>query len=877
MGLNPFGWWKRWRRARRELDEETEFHLDRLTEDLIAEGREPGDARREALRRFGNPERVHSEWRAAWGFGVMDELVRNVRFAVRGLVHDPVHAATFILTTALTVTLGGLAWAVGDATLWRDLPYPEPDRLVRIGMYDAETSERPDATSVDGATWETFRDNGPAYPSAVYSAWGSGVNLDGDGAAAFVVQQRVGAGYFDVLGIDLLAGREFTPAEDVPGGPALAIITHGMWNAVFGADRDILGRTIALKGEPHRVVGLLPEDFRSPADAEVFTPLRPSPTGEGAGTNYSILARIPPGVSVGEANRRLMSVPPAFDWAQRPGDQRFGLVPYDEVIVDAARTPLGVLIGGIALMLLIGWSNLAGVQLARTLSRRDEFHTRRALGAGTGVLVRQMIAETTTAGLLGGMLGAVALVLTAPRIEALVEGRFGTWQPLPPPEALVAVAAGLAVCAITVAGIAPVLRVMRSGSEGLSPASRVRGRVHHAGRRALLVGQLGLATVLVFTAGLLARSYDYLETLDRGFDPAGLLTVQYSLDDARFAEEDAVTTLFERTLTSLESRPEIASAAVALTLPYERPLNMPIRLPGEEEPLLTNMVYVTPGFFEVLGVDVLAGRPIDRTDGADAAPVAVVNRAFVDRYLPEREPVGARLDVPSGLGRVPIVGVVDNVQQSAGWGTESQPVWESPTIYVAADQLPSRFFAGIHIWFAPSWIVKPASTATPLGEVVVPTIRSIAPELPVARIATMTDIVDDAFARQRLEAAFLLAMAGVALLLTALGLYGLVAQEVAERRGELGVRMALGASPLRAILHVGSGGLAVAGAGIVTGIALSVGVSRLLESLVWGVGTLDAVTLVLVVSVLGVLAGLASFVPASRIARLDPARVLRED
>ncbi len=875
--MNPWAWLKRWRGARRELDEETAFHLDRLTEDLIDEGWDPQEARREAVRRFGSPERVHAGWRRALGFTLLDELARNVRFAVRGLIRDPLHAATFVLTTALTVALGGMAWAVGDATLWRDLPYPEPDRLVRISMYDAETLPRPASTAVDGATWEALRAGGPEYPTAVYSGWGSGVNLGADGAAAFVTQQRVGAGYFGVLGIDLMAGREFTAAEDVPGGPALAILSHAMWTDVFGGDRDVLGNTIFLKGEAHRVVGILSAEFRAPSEADVYTPLQPSTTGEGTGTNYSIIARLPRGVDPADAHRALASVPPAFDWAERPGDQRFGLIPYEEVLVQSARTPLGVLIGGIGVMLLIGWSNLAGVQLARTLARSDEFHTRRALGADTATLARQMIAETTTTGFVGGALGAIALVAAAPGIGSLVQARFGTWQPLPGPPALVAVAALLTACALLVAGIAPVLRVARAGRGRLSPSSRVRGRVRHMGRRALLVGQLGLATVLVFTGGVLARSYGYLDGLDAGFDADGLLTVQYSLDDARFADGTAVPELFDRTLAALDARPEVAAAAVALTLPYERPLNMPVRRPGRTDPLLTNVVYVTSGFFDVMGIDVRAGRALDGRDGADGAPAIVANQAFVDRYLADEPPLGSVLVMNGGLGEAPIVGIVDNVQQSAGWGGESQPVWETPTVYVAAAQMSAGFFSGIHIWFAPNWIVRPAASVSGLAEAVVPTMRSAAPDLPVARIATMNEIVDNAFARQRLEASFLLTMAAVALGLTGLGLYGLVAQEVAERKGELGVRVALGASPSRAVVHIGSAGMTIAVVGLGLGVLMSVGASRLLESLVWGVGTLDPITLAAVVAVLSALAALASFVPASRIARLDPARVLRED
>jgi len=878
------GWWRRWRDGRRELDEEIEFHLDSLMQDLIEEGWEPADARREAIRRFGNPEHVQERWREEAGLGVVDEGVRNVRFALRGLRQDPLHAATFIITTAVTVALGGLAWGVGDATLWRDLPWPEPDRLVQVAMYDAEVSARPTDTSVDGATWEAFERNGPGYPAAVYSSWGSGVNLGAADAAAFVTQQRVGAGYFEVLGADLLVGREFTEAEDIPGGPALVILSHTTWTEVFGGDRRVLDRPILLKGEPHQVVGIVAEGFRSPIDADVWTPLRPSPTGEGSGTNYTILARLPAGLSIAEAHASLASVPPAFDWAERPGDPRFGLVPHDAVLEGGVRTPLGVLLTGIAVMLLIGWSNLAGVQLARTLARSGEFRARRALGADHGVLVRQTLTETGTAAVLGGALGALGLVALAPEVEALVRSRFGAWQPLPSTAELVAAAAILTLAAAAAAGVIPVLRVLRDGSRTLSPGSRILGRTRHAGRRLLLAGQLGLVTVLVFSAGVLARGYGYLDALDAGFEADGLVTVQYSLDDARYSQRDAVVELFERSVAGLEARPEVDAAAVALTLPYERPLNMPVRLPRSDDPLLTNLVYVTPGFFEVMGIEVRRGRVLDARDRGDAPTVLVANQAFVDRYLPEGEAVGARVSVPSGIGETAIVGVVGNVQQAAGWGGESRPVWETPTLYVSAHQVPDGFFGGVHIWFAPSWIVRGAGATGGTGwgggslaEVVLPALGRVVPELPVARVATMSEIVDRTFARQRLEAAFLLVLAGIALLLAGIGLYGLVAQEVTERRGEMGVRIALGASPGRAVLGVGAAGLGVAGAGIAVGLVLSLGVSRLLASLVWGVGTLDPLTLTGVLGALLALAGVASFVPASSVARLDPARVLRDD
>jgi predicted permease len=877
-----WGWVRSWfdrdEGSRAELDEEMAFHLDRLADDLVREGMSPNEARREAVRRFGNPERVQERAREERGLAFGDELRRNVRFALRGLVRDPVHSSTFVLTTALTVVLGGLAWAAGDATLWRSLPYPESDRLVQISMVDMESATVPTSTAVDGATWFQLESEGPEYPRAVFSGWASGVNLSAAGAAAFVQQQRVGAGYFDVLGVRPERGREFLASEDVVEGPALAILSHALWRNTFGGDPEILGGTIRLKGEPHTVVGIMPEDFRSSAGADVWTPLRPSVRGEGGGTNYSILARLPDGVPLVEARSRLAAVAAAPDWAARDGDWRFGAIEFEEVLKRGARTPVRVLLGGIGLMLLIGWANLAGLQIARTLARTPELATRRALGGDAGTLVRQMAVESATIGLLGGLVGIAALVVATPSVEALVQSRFGTWQPFPSAGVLAGAGLVLTLAAILVAAAAPMIRASRPGlARAVVSGTRVRGRRRRGLRQALLVAQLALVTVLVFSAGLLARSYGHLDGLERGFDASDVLTVQYSLDDARFAEAEAVRDLFDRSLDALGRRPEVASAAVALTLPYERPLNLVVRHLGEEANLLANVVYVTEDFFETLRMPVRRGRTFDSRDGAEDPTVMVANQAFVDRYLEDRDPLSTAMQMSADLGEVPIVGVVGNVQQSAGWGDAPTPVWETPTLYLSARQMSSGFFQGMHVWFAPSWIVRAADSGRDLPGPVAETLRSVAPDLPVARTATLRDIVGGAFARQRLEAGFLMVIAAFALVLAGIGLYGLVSQEVVERRGEMGVRMALGASPRGAIIRTGAGGVRLTAFGLAIGIALAAQAAGLLENLVFGVGTWDPWTLAGLVATLAVLAVVASFVPAVRIGRLDPARVLRGD
>jgi predicted permease len=390
---------------------------------------------------------------------------------------------------------------------------------------------------------------------------------------------------------------------------------------------------------------------------------------------------------------------------------------------------------------------------------------------------------------------------------------------------------------------------------------------------------VALVTTLLFSAGLLVRSYGHLERLDPGFDPEGILTVQYSLDDARYADAENVRRLFQESLAEIRRIPGVTHAAVSLTLPYERPLNSPFRF-GFDEPgtnRLTNVVYVTPEFFLTMGIPLLQGRGLEEADREGAPFVTVANQAFVDTYLEDRPALG--VPVRMGFGQdqdVTLVGVVGNVQQSAGWGDTSQPVWETPTLYLASAQASSGFFRGMHVWFSPSWVIRAEESTSNLPGQVTGAFRQVDPDLPVARMASLGDIMEEAFARQRFEAGFLILVAAFALLLAGIGLYGIVAHEVLERRTEMGLRMALGATPGSAVWTAGAGGLGLAGYGLVLGALGAVGVSRIVENLVWGVSPGDPVTLLFLLGTVGLFAAVASFAPAARVGRMDPARILRE-
>ncbi|RMH12288.1 MAG: FtsX-like permease family protein [Gemmatimonadetes bacterium] len=867
-------------RQRRELDEELAFHLEELARELTRSGLSPAEARREARIRLGSVEHVHQRVREERGVAALDETLRNLRYAVRGLRRSPLFATAFLLTLALSIGAATAAFSVADAALWRPPPYPAAERLAYVVPFDPAVGKRPDITSMDGRSWLLLHSEVTFLDLAALSGQTRWVNLDGEHAAARVRQGRVGSGYFRVLGVSPARGREFVPSEDTPGGPPVAILSHRLWTSVFRADPDVLGRTIRLKGEPHTVVGVMPADFRPEGDVEVWTPLRAEVTGEGGGRNYMVVARVPEGMPLAEADARLAALEAPLDTGASDREVRFGLLPYLEVAGAAARGPLIALLGAIGLMVLVACANLAGLQLARALSRRRETAIRQAVGGGAGALVRQAVVENAVLGVLGGGAGIALAVVLIRAVGPLAASRLGVWQTLALDGRAVAVSLALTLAVTALFSLVPVYQAgARSLHRSLVAGSRtVVGRGSARLRRILVAGQLGLVTPLLFMAGLLVRSYGYLERLDPGFRTDGLVAARASLDDVRYADRESVSALFRETLARLRQTPGVADAAVSLTLPYERALNVSLRLPGTGAWVTTNAVYVTPRVFEVMEIPLLQGRVPTEADRAGGAMAVVVNEAFVARYLKDQPPLDTPLDLDlaDGPGAV-IVGVVGNVQQSAGWGEVGRPVWETPTIYFSVDQASGEQLRVFHTWFSPSWVIRVSGDP----EASIPALRAAfaaaAPHLPLGEIETLDHVVAQAFSRQRFQAGFLAVAAAVSLLLAGIGLYGIVAHDVLARRGEIGVRMALGATQSRALWTVGASGLRLVVWGLLTGMLAAAAVARLLDHLIWGVEAYDPLVFAGVVLSLTLLSAAAIFLPVSRMSPRDPVEVLREE
>jgi predicted permease len=806
----------------------------------------------------------------------------HTRHAIRLFARHPGSTALLLLTLALAIGANTAIFSVVDATLFRPLPYPEPDRLVQVVTRYVGVGGSGLDNSVNGATWAAVRDHASTLDAAVYTDWVKGVNFATGQNASFVKHQRVGAGFFHVLGVSPRFGREFTADEDRLGGPAAVILSDALWQSAFGGNLDVVGRSVTLKGEPHTIVGVMPAGFTTGTVADLWTPLKASLTGEGEGSNYGVVARLRPGVSRESADQELAGIGRAVLKRDRSvGEVRLGVTSLQEGRSSELRQPLLIMWAAVGVVLLIGCANIAGLLLARAAARTREIATRMAIGGGRGAIASQLLIECLLLTAVGAALGVgvgAALVSWLSRVAGQ------ELLPIATPSLDVRVLALTAVVAIVtgvLAGLAPAIEaslvdlrvaLASGGGRGMTGGGR------HWSRRLLVTLEVAMAVLLLVGAGLLVRSVQHLNALAPGFDSSNVLAASFSLDDARYASPEKVTALFEEGVARLGRIPGVEAAAAGLSLPYERGLNMgATRLDGPEadstKDLITNLTYVTPDYFAVLRMPLRAGRAITMGDRADSEHVVVVNEAFARLYLSRQEPVGSHLGIGNVAAR--IVGVVGDVEQVSSFGSY-EPVAPIPAVYIPVPQTTGPFLAMVHMWFSPSWIVRTvAPPATAIRQISEAT-NALDPLLPIAAFRTVDDLRSRSLAWERFQALLLTSLAALALVLAVTGIYGLMSQSVQERRRELGVRLALGGSLPRVLRDAIVPGLAMALIGIGIGIVAASSASRVLRHLLWGVSAADPLTYAAVAAGLLVVAGIAALLPALSITRLDPAETLRD-
>ncbi|HEX4228013.1 MAG TPA: ADOP family duplicated permease [Bryobacteraceae bacterium] len=876
-------------RVERELDEEMRYHLEREINEEVAAGMKPEDARYAALRSMENIEQRKEECRDMRGLHGIDNMARDLRYAAHQLVRSPAFTITVLATLALCIGANTAIYTIVDTLFFRPLPYPDSGRLVLLstvfskgGAFDVDTSQ-------DGFQWELARDHASLLESAVYSS-AAGVNLVAGGRVEYVINQRVSANYFHVLGINPLIGREFTRQEDVANGPALTILSYGIWQRVFHGEPGIVGHTIDLRGSPHTIIGIIPAGFRSlpagvgdlgtNAPIDVWTPLRPSHIGEGSGDNYGVIARLKPGATAARANGQLNSImqdyfsrrhfPTGMSAEERALPLQTGLT-YD------LRSSVHLMWGAVLLILVIGCVNIAGILLARSAARSREIATRMAIGAGRARVISQLLAEALLLALLGG---AIGLGLGYVALEGLIRlnpGEFNMFGQVHLDLRVTAVMLTMSLATSIIFGLFPALDAttvdLRSA---LAEAGRGSAGSRRQWKRQLLVFiEVALGVVLVVAAGLLIRSFATLVNANPGFDPNHVITASASLQDARYNTTAAGSRLFRESLERIRQIPGVESAAVALTPPYARALNEGVNIIGSNDSGVTNCTYATRGMFETLHMHLLRGRLLTDADNAHTARVAVVNESFVTRYLRNQpDPLGTSIRIENKVWQ--IVGIVNNVQVKMGWGGAG-PLGQFAGVYIPVDQFPDGIFAMANVWFSPVWIVRTRGNTSSLPESMQRALQSVDPRLPFSSFKSMLEVRGASLKQQRYQAMLFLALAALTVLLVALGVYGLIANSVAQRTREMGIRLALGATPKQVVYSAVAPGIALSLAGIGCGIVLALFATRLLKSLIWSVSGTDPLTFISVAVLLILVAAVSSAMPALRLTRLDPAQTLRDE
>jgi predicted permease len=870
------------RRFESDLDAELRDHIQKYSDDLVAHGIPPQEAELRARREFGRVTAVKEDVRESSGWAWVDHVARNFRYAFRTLRKNPAFSLTVIVTLALCIGANTAIFSIVDAMLFRPLPYPDPDRLARVSRLDRSPRGWYEQVEVNGRTWEYIHGHARTIDVAVHSGF-EGVNLVAPaGGAQYVRQVRVSTGFFRVLGVAPMIGREIAPEEDRDGSPPVAVLSHGLWTRLFASDAEILGQTILLRGEPYTVIGIMPQGFDTTPSAELWTPLRPSTRGEGGGVNYSMIARLRPGFSAAQADAELETLGAQFIAANhfKIASMRWHLITVQRANGDSDRGPVLLLWAAVGLVLLIGCVNIAGLMLARGGARQHEIATRMALGSGRGGILAQLLSESLVLAIIGGIAGLVLGSVAIDALKPVVMATLPPAQPITLDTRVVIVTVFTALLTALIFGFYPALASSRGDLlNALGSSSRTASAYRNAwARRGLVVCEVALGMVLLVSAGLVLRPLIYLNGLNPGFDGRHVLTASLSLKDARYTADGTVNRLFDTSLAGIRRTPGVEAAGIGLTLPYERALNDGARIVdgpnAMTEPQITDLLYVTQGYFEALRFTMRRGRMFEEHDTVGAPLVAIVNEAYVRHYFKNDDPLGRHLSMTGALHE--IVGVVADVQQQSGWGNFG-PIASTPTVYVPAAQLSGRDLQAMDNYYSPHWVVRAAGPQAEIAQAMRAAVASVDRQLPFAEFRSMDEVRSGAFSRQLLQAVLLGSLAALALVLAAVGIYGLVAHSVMERTREFGIRLALGAPRWQAIGQAARPGILLTLIGAAVGFFLAQGAGRLLASVLWGVQPDDRTAFVSVTALLVIVAALASLVPSLRIARLDPATTLREE
>jgi putative ABC transport system permease protein len=879
---------RRWARFRRlfgpdpsgDVDAELAFHLEMRIRELIEQGEPPERARQLALQRFGDYDQSRKEClaiderrkRRMTRTEYLTELRQDVGYALRMLRRTPGFAFVAILTLALGIGANSAIFSVVYGVLLESLPYRSADRLYQPRMLYPDGTAY---TSLSAADFMSVREGNrvfeqvEAYATGVFTLLGAGEPQEIRGA-------RVSDGLVDLLGLRLTLGRRFAAEEHRPGQSNVAVLDHGFWQRVFGADPGVLGRKVTIGGVPYTIVGVLAPGVRLPDVADMYVPLEyddtfSASTAKQRRSEYlDVIARARPGVSAAQVEDDLKRLGAELQAAfpASNGTLTFTSTSLRSMIVGDVQKPLLMLLGAVALVLLVACANVANLLLARASARQSELAVRIAMGAGRGRLLRQLLTESLVLGLAGGAAGLLiaywatrALVnaqpADIPRLEHV--GLNGT-----------VLLFTLAISLVTgvVFGLLPALqatgaRLSRSLSEG--GRSGASGKGAHRVRATLVVAEMALSVVLLMGAGLLIRSFVQMTRVASGFSPDHAMTFRITLQGDEYARAQQIRDRVAAFESRLRALPGVSAVGLTTVLPLSGLGSVVDFLvvgappPPPDVNAEIGRASVTPEYFAAIGAPLRRGRGFTAQDDSRGPAVAIVNESAVRRWFRDRDPIGQQVEM-SGVRRE-VIGVVGDVRQRQ----PGQPV--AAQLFTPYAQVTTRSVL---------FVVRSAEDPIPLAPSVRAAIRTLDPNLAVTDFRPLTQLVASSVARPRFYTSLLALFAGVALALAATGIFGVMSYAVAQRGREISIRMALGSRADQVLKMIVGRAVALAGAGALIGIVAAVALGRVIQSQLFGVGILDPITLATVVCLLIGSAAAASFLPARRAAATDPATVLRE-
>lgn len=813
----------------------------------------------------------------------MSAFLDDIKYAIRQLRKSSGFTVVAVLTLALGAGANIVMFSVANAVLLRPLPYSQSERLYQV------TRQQPIGVPpiTTGTKFLFWRDNNRSFESmAAYDIHGSGFTLTGTGETERVQSIRVSPDFFRTLGMPPALGRDFTESDGLAGSESVCIISHGLWRRRFGSDKSMIGNRIRLSGQAYTIVGVAPRGFTFSPEADLWTPLRLVSSANDQSNLYLVLGRLKPGVSAEQASTDLTAVANHLR-ATYPNlmgaNEGIGLRSFHEYLVGTIRPTMMILLGAVALVLLVTCGNLANLLLARGSTRRQEVALRAALGAKGSRIVRQLLTENMLLAFTGVLLGLALTPLCLRIVCALSPVMLNPLSRITIDHNVLLFSIGISVVTALLFGLFPAIQAARINLQDVLRNSTSRGTAGACTGRLqslLVVGQMALSVVLVISATLLMTSFLRLAHVDPGFEPTGVLTMEVSLPNERYQTTQQTAQFLREVNRRLKALPGVQVAAVALTLPFRPAPDVPFEVQGRGGQSTNRggqagFRPITADYFKAMQVPFLEGRNFQGTEDVQHTPVIIINEALRRQYFPDSSPLGEYISMGGGPGPMAndppkqIIGVVDNIREG---GLDADP---RPAIFIPYAQMPDFLTAMLNQVLPKIWLVRTVVIPLSLQTAIRREVRLVDPDVAVSAFRTLEQVVGNSIKQERFNMVLAGAFAGLAMLLAAVGLYGVLSFSVAQRTREMGIRMALGAARREILWLVLKRGMMLALTGLVVGLVAAFGVTRFLSSMLFGITPNDPATFLMISVLLTLVATLACTIPARRAAKVDPIEALR--